>query len=534
MKLIGSIWRRARTAVIAAAVAFGGTGATSAVHAQSTLRIVMHADLRIIDPVIASAQIARTHGYLVYDTLFALDADLVPRPQMVESHEVSPDGLTYDFTLREGLAWHDGTPVTAEDCIASLKRWGARDPMGQRLVTNTGELSAIDERTIRLVLKRPYGLVLESLAKPGGQAPFMMPKRIAETPPNTPVKDATGSGPFIFKADDWRPGDRVVYVRNPAYRPRPEPPSAFAGGKVAKIDRIEWVSIADPQTALNALQAGDVDGIESVSHDLLPLIEKDKALTVVRGRYASQYSLRPNWLHPPFDNPKLREALGYALEQEPFLQAGIGDPRYFKTCTTLFICGTRLASESGTAGRLKGDINRARELVKAANYDGTPVVLPQPTDLPVLGKPAPVIKAQLEAAGFKVELISMGWQSMVGRMNSRDLPAQGGWSVLATSWGAVDVADPITSAFLSGACERAMVGWPCDEQLETLRASFAREADPAKRKPIAAAIQARALEVGTHYPLGEWYTAAAFSTKVKGWVQAPSAAVFWNVEKAAR
>jgi peptide/nickel transport system substrate-binding protein len=534
MKVTGSMWRRAGSASIAAALAFAGVVAASAVHAQSTLRIVMHSDLKIIDPVFASAQIARTHGYLVYDTLFALDADLVPRPQMVESHEVSPDGLTYVFTLREGLAWHDGTPVTAEDCIASLKRWGARDPMGNRLVANTGELSAVDERTIRLVLKRPYGLVLESLAKPGGQAPFMMPRRIAETPPNTQIKDATGSGPYIFKADDWRPGEKAVYVRNPAYRPRSEPPSAFAGGKVARIERIEWVSIADPQTALNALQAGEVDAIESVSHDLLPLLEKDKAISVIRGRYANQYSLRPNWLHPPFDNAKLREALAYAIDQEPFLQAAVGDSHYFRPCKTFFICGTRLASEAGTAGRLAGDVARARDLVKAAGYDGTPVVLPQPTDLPVLGNPAPVVKAQLEAAGFKVELLAMDWQSMIGRMNRRDPPAQGGWSVLATSWGAVDVADPITSAFLSGACERAMVGWPCDEQLETLRAAFAREANPAKRKPIAAAIQARALEVGTHYPLGEWYAASAFSTKVKGWVQAPSAAVFWNVEKAAR
>src|SRR6185503_12185951 len=159
-----------------------------------------------------------------------------------------------------------------------------------------------------------------------GLVPFMMPKRIAEAPATQQIKDPTGSGPFIFKSDEWRPGDRVVYVKNPKYVPRPAPAQTFAGGKTVKIDRVEWVSISDPQTAIAALENGEVDAVESVSHDLLPLIEKKQGIVVARGAYPSQYTLRPNWLHPPFDNPKMRLALGYAIDQKEYLTAAIGDP----------------------------------------------------------------------------------------------------------------------------------------------------------------------------------------------------------------
>src|SRR3954464_7029536 len=205
--------------------------------AQTTLRMVAHADLKILDPVWTTANISRNHGYMIYDVLFAPDADFKVRPQMAEKAEVSADKLTWTITLRDGLEWHDGTPVTSEDCIASIKRWGARDGFGQRLMRATAEMKAIDARSFALVLKEPFGLVLEALGKIGSNVPFMMPKRVAETDPNKQIDDYTGSGPFIFKKDEWKAGDKVVYVRNPKYKPRSERPSMMAGAKVAKVDR---------------------------------------------------------------------------------------------------------------------------------------------------------------------------------------------------------------------------------------------------------------------------------------------------------
>ena len=498
--------------------------------AQSTLKIVMHSDLKILDPIWASAQISRTHGYMVYDTLFGLDGDLKPQPQMVGSWSVDPAGLVYTFGLRDGLAWHDGAPVTAEDCVASLRRWGSRDVMGIKLFAHVKDLSAPDQKTIRLELSRPYGLVLDSLAKPAGIVPFMMPKRVADLPATTQIKDPIGSGPFIFKSDEWRPGDRVVYVKNPNYVPRAEPPANFAGGKVVRLDRVEWLSIADSQTAVNALESGEIEAVEAVAHDLLPLVEKKKGISVVRGAYASQYALRPNWLHPPFDNPRMRLALGYAIDQKEFLTGAVGDPQFWRLCKTYYGCGTPLASEAGTHGLLEGNVAKARELLKEAGYDGRPIVLLQVSDIASLANLGPIAKAQFERAGFKVDMRPADWQTHLARVLRKEPPEDRGWNVTLSSTGVLDVVNPVTSLFLNSACDKASAGWPCDAAIEALRNEFALEPDAARRKAIAEQIQARAMELGTHYPLGEWYSASAVSTRTSGWVRPPSATAFWNVE----
>jgi peptide/nickel transport system substrate-binding protein len=502
--------------------------------AQQTLKIVMHSDLKVLDPIWASAQISRTHGYMVYDTLFGLDDQLVPKPQMVGDWNVDAAGLVYTFVLRDGLAWHDGQPVTAEDCIASLKRWGSRDVMGIKLLSYVKELAAPDARTIRLELKQPYGLVLDSLAKPTGIVPFMMPKRVADAPATQQLKDPTGSGPFIFKADEWRPGDRVVYVKNPKYVPRAEPAENFAGGKLVKLDRVEWVSIAEPQTAISALRRGEIDAVESVAHDLLSLVENKKGIAVARGAYANQYAMRPNWLHPPFDNPKMRLALGYAIDQTEYLTAAIGDVAYWRLCKAYFGCDTPLGSDAGMQGLLDGNVAKAKALVQEAGYDGRPIVLLQVTDISVLANLAHVAKAQLERIGLKVDMRPADWQTHLARVLRKEPPEDRGWNLTLSSTGIVDLLNPVTSLFLNAACEKASAGWPCDAKLEEMRDEFARASDPAKRKAIADEIQTRAAHLGTHYPLGEWFSASAVSTRTKDWIRPPSASVFWSVQVTGR
>jgi peptide/nickel transport system substrate-binding protein len=252
---------------------------------------------------------------------------------MIDRYAMSDDKRTWTFTLRDGLEWHDGAAVTAEGCIASLKRWGARDTMGQKLLSYVSELAAPDAKTIRMTLKEPYGLVIQTLAKPGANVPFMMPKRVAETDPGKQITDLTGSGPFIFKQDEWRPGEKAVYVKNPKYKPRAEPASGLAGGKVVKVDRVEWLWIADSQTQVNALLNGEVDVIEQPPHDLLPLLAADKNIELsVWNPPGRQYAFRFNTLHKPFDNPKIRQAALYALNQKDMLQSVIGDPSWYRVC----------------------------------------------------------------------------------------------------------------------------------------------------------------------------------------------------------
>ena len=499
--------------------------------AQSTLRIALHSDLKIVDPIWTTALITTYHGFMVYDTLFALDETMSVRPQMVDRWSVSDDKLTYTFTLRDGLEWHDGQPVTAEDCVASLRRWGARDGLGQTLMEKTAELAAVDAKTFTLRLKEPYGLVLSTLGKVSSSVPFMMPKRIAETDPNTQITETIGSGPFIFVRDQWKPGERAVYMRNPRYRPRAEPPSGMAGGKVVRVDRVEWIWISDAQTQVNALLQGEIDIVEAPPHDLLPLLEKDPnvALTVL-APMGRQYALRFNVLHKPFDDPRIRQAVVHALNQRDFLEATIGDARYFVTCKSLFPCGSPLATTAGFEDRLESNFARARALLQEAGYDGTPVVLMQSTDVASLANLAPVAKALMERAGFRVDLQAMDWQTLVTRRARKDAPAAGGWSIFLTSWGSIDVLDPAATAFLNASCERATFGWPCDAELQRLRDAFAREADPEKQKALAEAVQRRAAVYPTHVQLGQYLQPTAYRRNISGLLAASNLAL-WNVEK---
>ena len=308
------------------------------------------------------------------------------------------------------------------------------------------ELTAPDAKTIKMVLKEPFGLVIDMLGKTGGNVAFMMPKRVADTDPNKQITDATGSGPFIFKKDEWKAGEKAVYLKNPKYKPRNEPPSGFAGGKVAKVDRIEWIWIPDTQTQVNALLNGEVDLIEAMPYDLLPLVEKDKNIKVQTiDKAGRQYILRFNTLLKPFDNPKVRQAVVYALRQKPFLEANVGDARFYSECKSLFPCGLPLESSKGWEDRLNGDTAEARQLLQEAGYDGTPIVMLHQTDLVNHSSLAPVAKPQLEAAGFKVDLQSMDWQTLVPRRTKKDPADKGGWHIFFTSSGALSIPDPVST-----------------------------------------------------------------------------------------
>jgi peptide/nickel transport system substrate-binding protein len=519
-----------RKAILAATCVGSLAALATPASAQTTLRAVMHSDLKILDPIWTTAYIVRNHGYMIYDTLLAQDEKGEIKPQMVEKYEVAADGKSYTFTLRDGLSWHDGQPVTAEDCIASIKRWAVKDSLGQKMMTFVDTITAADARTFTIKLKESTGLVLLGLSKPSSNVPFMMPKRVAETDPNKQIEDFTGSGPFVFKKDEWKPGDKTVYVKFDKYKPRSEPVSGMAGGKVVKVDRVEWRAISDAQQAINALSKGEIDFVEQPSHDLLGPLKKDANVSViVAPPLKAQYVFRPNHLHKPFDNPKIRQALWYAFNQEDFLMATVGDAEYIKECKALFICGTPFASTKGMDGLLTSNVKKAQELLKEAGYDGTPVVLMHSTDLKALTNLAPVAKSLMEKAGFKVDMQSMDWQTLVARRAKRDAPDAGGWNAFLTAWVAADVMNPVSTAYLNSSCDKALFGWPCDAQLEKLRDDFAREADPAKQKAIAEAVQVRAIEVTPEIPVGEYVAPVAMRKNVKGFVIAP-VPVFWNIE----
>src|ERR1700680_4958286 len=463
---------------------------SSPAHAK-TLTAVMHSDLRIIDPVFTGAYITRDHGYMVYDTLLATDSNFKIQPQMA-NWKVSEDKLTYVFTLRDGLKWHDGSPVTAEDCVASLKRWSKNETMGQTLMDFTATIEATDDRTITLKLKEPYGLVLESIGKPSSIVPFMMPKRLAETPPGQQVKEQVGSGPFKFVQAEFQPGVKAVYEKNTDYLPRKEPPNWTSGGKVAKVDRVEWITMPDAQTAVNALQSGDIDFIESVPFDLVTMLAANKDLKVeTLDKLGFQIVGRMNFLYPPFDNVKGRRAAFLALTQKDVLDALVGNSEYSQVCGAVFGCDTPLATDLGSESLVKGNgMAEAKKLLAESGYDGAPVVSRAPGDFWVF-KAQPIVAAQLlRSAGFKVDLQATDWQTVVSRRASQKPPKEGGWNMFFTNWVGADVVNPVANLSISGKGKAgAWFGWPDDPKMEALRDAFARSSSPEEQRKIAADIQ---------------------------------------------
>jgi peptide/nickel transport system substrate-binding protein len=415
----------------AAAAAAAMTLSAPSVHAQKDrqiLRFVAEADLKILDPVWTTAYITRNHSYLVYDTLFGTDENFRVKPQMVNRVMVSSDSMKYTFTLRDGLRWHDGQPVVSEDCVESLKRWGKKDRFGQLLMAHTGKIAPVDKNTFTLELAELFGPVLDALGKPSSNVPFMMPARIAATPPEEQIKEIVGSGPFKFARDEWQPGEQVVYVRNADYVPRDEKPSGSTGGKKVYLDKVIWRYVPDPWDAADDLAAGRVDWWQDPPLDFVPKIEQDPGLqTFLFDPLGVQGWLRPNCLHPPFNNKKARQALLHMMDQVTYLGWALGQSQYYWACHSVFACGGPYATRIGAEPMVEHDLTRARQLVKESGYDGQPIVVLHITDRPFLNAAAIVTRQRLESIGFKVILRRwIGqriWSS--GRARSRPTRAAG-------------------------------------------------------------------------------------------------------------
>ena len=518
---------------LAALLALLIPGIGSAETPQKTLRFIPQADLRSIDPIWTTAYVTRNFGYLVFDTLFALDKDFKPQPQMVDRWTASDDKLSYRFTLREGLKWHDGQPVRAADCVASIERWGKRDTLGQKLTEAIGEIRTVDDSTFEIKLKSPFPLILDALGKLSSNVPFMMPERLAKTDAYQQIPEAIGSGPFKFVKEEWVPGNKAVFVRNADYVPRKEAPSFASGGKIAKIDRVEWLYIPDTATAAAALNAGEVDWYEQPPADLVPVFAANKDIVVATVDPLGNHGiLRFNHVQPPFNNLKLREAILNLVDQKDYMGAAAGDPKYWKICAALFGCGAPFETNAGADDLLKGpNLPKARQLIQEAGYQGEKIVLLSATDQPIVHGQALVTLEALLKAGLNVELQANDWGTLITRRASKEPVDKGGWSIFHTWTSAPDFFSPAVNIPIRGNGDKAWFGWPTDPEMEALIDRWFKAPDLAGQKKLAADIQAEAYGNNVPYvPTGQFVVPTAYRKSLDGIIVAPVVFV-WNVEK---
>jgi peptide/nickel transport system substrate-binding protein len=502
----------------------------------STLRFIPQSDLAFTDPHFTTAYLTRHHGYMVFDTLYGLDAALRASPQMVEGHTVENDGRLWNLKLRDGLLWHDGERVVARDCMASINRWAKRDSFGGALMAVTDELSAPDDRTIRFRLKRPFPLLPDALGKIGTPMCAMMPERLAMIDPFKPIPEVIGSGPFRFVADERVQGAQNVYAKFEKYKPRENGPQEWtAGPKIVHFDRVMWTTIPDQATATAALQADEQDWLEHVVHDFLPLLRKNPNLSVsVIETTGDLEMMRPNHAQAPFNNPAIRRAVLSAIDQKAFMQSVVGDnPADYYTPLGFFTPNTPMASEVGLDPlRAPRDPDLVRQALKQAGYNGERVVLMAPSDLSHLKQQGDVAADLLKRIGMNVDYVVTDFGTMLTRRNNAGPVDAGGWSCFVTAFGGMDELNPVAHIALRGNGNQpgAWAGSYVSPRMEELRARWFEGPGLREQQAICLEMQKLALDEVPYFPLGKFVFSTATRKDITGLRE--GFAIFWNVRRA--
>ena len=493
----------------------------------ATLRFVPHQGLGWLDPSWWPFIETRNHSWMVYDTLYGLDATGTAQPQMAEGHTLEDNGRTWRIRLREGLVFHDGTPVRAQDCVASITRWGTHAMMGQSLLRATASLTAVDDRTILFRLTERFPLLPEALGDRAMQVCAIMPARLAEHSDARVIDEVVGSGPFRFLADEYQPWRRAAYARNERYVPRPTgTPSFLAGPKQAQFNRVEWIAMAEPDAALAALRDGTIDWWEAPPPTHHAAIAAEKRLSLrVLDPAGAMATLRMNHLIDPFDDPRVRRAVRSAVDQAAFMAAATSAPEHRRTGVGFFCPVSPMAQPAPSML----DEAKARATLQAAGYRGELVVVLVIADLPEPRAMALAGAEMLRRIGLNVQLEFVPVRNLVARLLRTQPAGAGGWSVVIGYWPGHDFWHPGMHRYLRATGREAEVGWPSSEGLEALRRAWLLAPDPAQRRLIAADAQAQALEDLPYIPLGQWMRPTAHAAGLTGMLE--GFPLFWNVQR---
>lgn len=518
-----------RRSLVAGAAAL--LAAPAVAQSARVLRFVPNVDLPVLDPIANTAAQVRNHAFLIFDTLYGLDTEFRPQPQMLEGHVVDAGGLLWTLRLRDGLRFHDGAPVLARDCVASIRRWGSVDGFGSTLLAATDALDAPDDRTIRFRLKHPFPLLPDALGKISPNICAIMPERLAGLPASQAVPELVGSGPFRLVAAERVAGSRIVYERFEAYGPAPGAPGLTSGGKRVEIDRVEWIIMPEPASAAAAIRTGEVDWLESPPPDLLPLLQRDRNLVVrINDSTGVVPILRFNTLFPPFDRLAIRQAVLSAVQQKDFMEAFSSDPDVYRTDTGIFCPGTPMASTVGLAETVgTARIDAARRAIEAAGYKGERVVMLEPSDHPVNSVMAQVGADLFKKLGLAVDDQAMDAALMFQRRGNRGDLDHGGWSCFPSAVAGIDVLNPAVSFLARGNGARAWYGWPTDPELERLRLSWFEQPTLAAQKQVAEAMQRDVLQQAPYLPLGQILQPTVYRAGLGEIL--PGFAKFWSVRK---
>jgi len=526
-----------KSAAAASALSAAGSFATPAISqraAARALRFVPQADLANFDPIWGTQYVVRNASAMVWDTLYGVDEKLEPQRQMAEGEEVSADGLTWTFRLRPGLKFHDGEKVLAKDVAASLDRWSARDQMGLLIRAIQQEITAVDDRTVKWVLKKPFPKMLLALGKLSTQVCFIMPERIAKSDPFKQITEYIGSGPMRFVRNEWVPGARAAFEKFADYVPRQEPSSWLAGGKHILTERIEWIVMPDPATTVAALQSGEIDWWEeNPISDLVPLLRRNRNIAVdIKDPLGNIGSFRMNHLYPPFNDVRARRAVLMAMSQEDYMRALVGDDTaLWKPLPGFFTPDTPLYTEEG-GDILKGprNLDAAKKLLAQSRYAGEPVSCIVAQDQPITKAQGDITADLLKRLGIDVDFVATDWGTVGARRAVKTPPGQGGWHMFHTWHSGADCVNPAVAIGVRASGDKAWFGWPDAPEVEAQVTAWYDAKTLDEEKAAIRRLNKAALDAVVYAPTGFFLTYQAWRKNISGVIKGPLP-FFWGVSK---
>ena len=497
-----------------------------------TLSIVPQATLNSVDPIWSTSQVSRNLGFMVFEPLYGRDADLVPRPLMVEADQMEDGGKHWIMRLRPGLLFHDGEAVRAQDCVASLQRWMKRDAAGLTLAARLDALEAADDRTIVWRLSKPFPHLRALLSKVV-QPALMMPERLARTDPFKQITEVIGSGPFRWLADEHVLASHAAFARFDRYVPRDEPASYMAGGHRVLLDRVEWKMIPDAGTAANALMTGEIDWIEIPLPDLLGMLRKAPGVkTGVLDKSGQIMMVRPNHLVAPTNLMAVRQFMQAAISQAEVVSAVMGaDPANGISGVGFLATGNPEIDDAGLdVVRRRHTRDELKAMLEKSGYAGEKLVLLHATEHIFFNPMGAVIANMLTQAGMAVDDQAMDWPTVQTRRVSKEPLDKGGWSMFPSLVAVTEYRDLLLTSFMRGNGRDGWFGWPNNPRMDEIFDRWLAASDPAEQVGLERDYELEGLRTLPFIPLGRFRQTAAWRDNLRGLLDGPSV-VFWNVTK---
>lgn len=480
--------------------------ATTPLHASQqpvtggVLKVAIDSDPPTLDIHATRATLSVFVGGNMYEGLYAFTQKGEIKPMLAaDMPAVSEDKLTYTIPLRQDILFHNNKPMTAEDVVASLNRWGGLASYGKQLFKHIDSVTAKDQFTVAIQLKEQWGTLMNSLAMLLG-GPVIIPEEIAVKYPSKPAAEYIGTGPYMFA--EWRPNDHITLKRFDGYKALSTKSDGYTGKKIAYLDEIIFYGISEEPVRVNGVEGGEYDFADFVPTDEYERLKEVDTLQTYISPPRAWFVFVLNTKFGPTKNKKIRQAMLATLDVNGDMAAGYGDSVFWRVDPSLALKEQVWHSTAGASSYNQNNIEKAKQLLKEAGYKGEKIVwMAGPLEYNL----SAAAKANMAKAGLNIDLQSMEWATLLSRRKNPEL-----WSMFSSGFTAK--ADPSLTTAMN---LKYGAGWD-NPEAEKLFSSFCQETEFDKRYELLSEFQRLVYEDVPYIKVGDYKNLRISSKKVHG------------------